>query len=534
MSAREMKEAARRFRFLWQAHPLRALAETWMLGVGILFLLSRVIGHARPNVFDNGVLMLCGSCGMWMVLRARLPQMHPLVQVFWELAAGIALSLTMALGLRGAANLLGWSNVWLQSDLGASSITTLLSLTGMGYLFARVGVRIWQLWNRVQARRMLLSLTHAHLTVVVLVMVLIVLLNGIGFLWSGNPDNLEPADSGIIARIADRILLSVMPLVSVSVVFTIFLLAVLLPPSAIFSYFVARRTTRRLEALAAATKSLREGDLSARVPVAGEDEVAQLQGDFNAMAADLERATAEIQAERDKVAALLQSRRELIANVSHELRTPVATIRGYLDSNLTGNEESSTELQHDLEVMAREVERLQGLIDDLFTLARAEVDGLALELRPTDVGAVVQRRVEAMAPLAWQKERVEVVAETPPDLPLALADAGRLEQVLVNLLRNGVRHTPPGGIVAVVVTAEEDVIRIEVRDTGEGIPPDDLPHIWERFYRGKSARAENIPGAGLGLALVKELTEAMGGTVGLESTFGQGSCFTVTLPQSHA
>jgi len=228
------------------------------------------------------------------------------------------------------------------------------------------------------------------------------------------------------------------------------------------------------------------------------------------------------------VASLLQSRRELFANVSHELRTPVATIRGYLDSSLAGNNADPGQLQRDLEVMSHEVERLQGLIDDLFTLARAEVDGLAVDLRPTDVGALALRRAEAMAPLAWQKGRVEVLAEVQPDLPLALADAGRLEQVLVNLIRNAVRHTPPGGVVVVLVAGEVDAVRVDVRDTGQGIPSEELPRVWERFYRGASARQDG-PGAGLGLTLVKELVEAMGGVVSVESVVGQGSCFTVRL-----
>jgi len=123
-----------------------------------------------------------------------------------------------------------------------------------------------------------------------------------------------------------------------------------------------------------------------------------------------------------------------------------------------------------------------------------------------------------------------VVAQGLPDLPPALADERRLEQVLSNLLHNGVRHTPPGGIVAVMAAAEQDALRIEARDTGEGIPPEELPYVWERFYRGESARAEDSRGAGLGLALVKELTEAMGGTVEVKSILGEGSCFVVKLP----
>jgi signal transduction histidine kinase len=250
------------------------------------------------------------------------------------------------------------------------------------------------------------------------------------------------------------------------------------------------------------------------------------------MAADLERATSEIETERDKVVTLLESRRDLIANVSHELRTPVATVKGYLESALADDGAEPTDLRHDLEVMEREIERLQGLIDDLFTLARAEVDGLALNVQPADVGPVVQGRVDAMAPLAWQAGRVEIVAEIPPEPPVALADPDRLEQVLINLLRNGVRHTPPGGIVAVLVAAEEESVRIEVRDTGDGIPPDELCHVWERFYRGTEAQVKDERGAGLGLALVKELTEAMGGSVRVESEVGKGSCFTLRLPRA--
>jgi signal transduction histidine kinase len=265
------------------------------------------------------------------------------------------------------------------------------------------------------------------------------------------------------------------------------------------------------------------------------------------MAADLERAVAELQTERDTVAALLRERRELIASASHELRTPVATLRGYLESTLAHwNGQPPATLRHDLEVMERETIHLQRLIGDLFTLARAEVGRLELRRTPTDVGLVVRRIVETQAPLAWQGSRVQVVAVVASGLPLALVDASRLEQVLRNLLHNAVRHTPPGGIVALEASDEAGEasvvgagagavsagwVRLRVKDTGEGIAPEELPHIWERFYRAESARARGDGGSGLGLALVKELTEAMGGTVGVESTPGEGSCFTVRLPQ---
>jgi signal transduction histidine kinase len=294
----------------------------------------------------------------------------------------------------------------------------------------------------------------------------------------------------------------------------------------VMSYFIARPMTRRIESLARLTGSLRAGRYTERINVEGEDEIAQLQADFNAMAEALEKTLLELKTERDTVSGLLHTRRELIAGVSHELRTPVATMRSYLESARTNwHDVPPPTLRHDLAVMEREVIRLQALIDDLFTLSRAEVGRLTLRCVPTDVGELARRVVDTAAPLAWQSGRVQVVAEVPHNLPQAMADAGRLEQVLRNLVHNAVRHTPPGGIVVVAASGESQVC-LEVRDTGEGIPHSDLPHIWEQFYRGDKADEHS---AGLGLALVKQLTVAMGGSVDVDSTPGQGSRFSIRL-----
>jgi signal transduction histidine kinase len=282
---------------------------------------------------------------------------------------------------------------------------------------------------------------------------------------------------------------------------------------------------------------LRAGDLTARVPVAGEDEVARLQVVFNGMAANLQQTLHELEAERDRVAGMLEAHRQLVAGVSHELPTPVATVRGYLESALARAEALPDGLQTELETMEREVGRLQRLIEDLFTLSRAEVGRLALRLEPTDVGAVVCRLVETQAPLAWRQRRVHVLAEVAADLPPAHADPQRIEQIVSNLLGNAVRHTPPGGLVAAAVAAEPDTVCLEVRDTGDGIACDDLPHVFERYYRGSGAGDERGDGtgddhAGLGLALVKELAEAMGGSIAAASVPAEGSCFTVRLQRA--
>jgi signal transduction histidine kinase len=154
---------------------------------------------------------------------------------------------------------------------------------------------------------------------------------------------------------------------------------------------------------------------------------------------------------------------------------------------------------------------------------------LKLHCEPTDAGAIIQHIVDSNAPLSWRSSKIEVVDELPPDLPLVQADAQRLEQSLRNLLHNALRHTSPGGIIALTAQAEEEMLALHVKDTGEGIDAADLPHIWERFYQTKETRHKG-GGTGLGLALVKEWIEGMEGHVSVESVRGEGSCFTLRLP----
>jgi signal transduction histidine kinase len=523
----------RRPRFFLRAHPLWALVEAWVWGIAILFLLSRVTGTARPALFQNGTLMLCGACGIWAVVRTRLPGGSAWRQMLYELGVATGLGLVMALGLRLSTAFLGWSAVWEQSNLGRGLATLLLALTGAGYLGARLLVRLWRWWDRLRRERMVLSLTHAHLVLALGAMLAVVLFGATYILLQRPQANAVPEPQGLLATVADRLFLTLAPLAGIYLLLMLGVLAVLLPPSAAFSYWVARRTTRRLENLAHTARSVREGSYDARTRMEGEDEVAQLQADFNAMAERLEGTLRDLEQQRDAVSQLLASRRQLVAGVSHELRTPVATVRATLESMLDRQHDVlAPGLRHDLEVMQGEIERLQRLIDDLFALSQAEAGQLTLDLRCVEVWPVVRRIVDALAPLAWEGSRVQVVAEL-PEMPLpARVDPSRLEQILANLLRNGIRHTPPGGIVAVMASTEGDRARIDVRDTGEGIPSQDLPHIWERFFRGEHARVEDQRGAGLGLALVKELTEAMGGSVAVESTPGQGSCFTIWLPMA--
>jgi signal transduction histidine kinase len=246
------------------------------------------------------------------------------------------------------------------------------------------------------------------------------------------------------------------------------------------------------------------------------------------------RATAE--RERTKAERSEQSRRELIVNVSHELRTPIASIRGHVEALLlaTDPEAEGTllpeELRSYLGIVARESERLSALVDDLLALARADASELRLDVQPISVAEVVEEVFQTLAPLARRERRVTLAREVAPGLPLALADRERLTQVLLNLVRNAITYTPPGGIVSLSASAEErGWLTLIVADTGIGIPPEDLQRIFERFYRTDASRARATGGFGLGLAVVRDLVDAMGGTVSAESHVGEGSRFRVRL-----
>jgi signal transduction histidine kinase len=396
------------------------------------------------------------------------------------------------------------------------------------FCLLRIGVYILLLWDHLRKTHIRWALTHAHLMVIVigaaviyLLIIIVYIIRSIG----SNQPFLHVVSSPVTSLFIIVFLLAIG-------------IAIVLPPSALFSYIFSRRLVRRIENLAQGAGALRAGNYSVRVRVEGSDEIARLQTNFNAMATDLERTLSELKEERDNVGTLLRARRELIASVSHELRTPVATIRSYLESAIMGWQEQPPEtLRQDLQVMEQQMIRLQALINDLFILSRAEVGQLEMRYQPTNIALLIKRVAETIGPIAWRGSRIEVITDITPNstaFPCALVDENRLEQVLQNLLHNGIRHTPPGGIIILSAYAEANTIVLQVKDTGEGIAPAELSQIWERFYRAENTRNKPSSGSGLGLTIVKELTEAMGGSVAVDSVVGQGTCFTISIPQASA
>ena len=249
--------------------------------------------------------------------------------------------------------------------------------------------------------------------------------------------------------------------------------------------------------------------------------------------ADLQLATArsEAAAEHARAEDLERKRRELIVSMSHELRTPAASIRGHAEALLSAEAPlSEEERRRFLQVLAREAGRVGALTDDLLSIARTDAGGPQLDLGPVDVAEVVEHVRAAMTPIAGKDREITLTTAVAPGVAPAWADRDRLSQVLMNLVRNAITYTPDGGIVSIQLTGAGDSrIAMAVEDTGIGIEPQDLDRIFERFYRTDASRSRLTGGFGLGLAISRDLVEAMGGTIEAESRPGSGSRFTVLL-----
>jgi two-component system phosphate regulon sensor histidine kinase PhoR len=222
-------------------------------------------------------------------------------------------------------------------------------------------------------------------------------------------------------------------------------------------------------------------------------------------------------------------KKDFVANVSHELRTPLASIKGYAETLLDGAMEERETLMEFLRVIDRHATRMSRLIDDLLVLSRLESHELPMVMSQVDLKELVSGVVKGFEKQARDKKGIAIAVSIPEGLPKALGDRDRLEQVVVNLLDNAIKYTTSGGGVSVSASSEDDRVRVEVRDTGIGIPEGDLPRIFERFYRVDKARSRELGGTGLGLAIVKHIIQGHGGRLHVESAPGKGSAFSFVV-----
>jgi two-component system OmpR family sensor kinase len=284
--------------------------------------------------------------------------------------------------------------------------------------------------------------------------------------------------------------------------------------------FLNRRLSAPLRGLATAARAVGAGDLDQQVEAGGSIEVAQVGQAFNEMTAALQEAET--------------LRQNMVADVAHELRTPLSVLQGNLWAILNDAYPlEKAEISH----LYDETRLLSRLVEDLRELALADAGELYLELQPIDLAQVIRHTVDNLA-LAAEVQEVSLSAQIPEGLAPVQADADRVAQVLRNLLVNALRHTPSGGLVTVSASQKTGAMEVALADPGEGIAPEDLPHVFERFWRADPARGRSEAGAderwaggtGLGLSVAQSLVKAQGGRIWVESTVGEGTIFRFTLP----
>lgn len=284
----------------------------------------------------------------------------------------------------------------------------------------------------------------------------------------------------------------------------------------LFGGLILWRVVQPLRQLTTATQSVAANDLEQRVNIPSGDEIGDLAVAFNEMAARLAQAET--------------LRRQMTADIAHELRTPLTVIQGNVEALQDGIFPLSVEA---LDPILNKTQLLRRLVEDLRQLSLAEANQLPLERHPADLHELIAQTVEAFQSAAAERS-IAINLENRASTPLLNIDRQRIQQVLINLLSNALRHTPDGGVVNVLLTHEDNKARVSVRDSGTGIPAAALPYVFDRFYRVDQgrARAADGSGSGLGLAVARAIVQAHGGDIGISSPVGQGATIWFTLPST--
>lgn len=302
--------------------------------------------------------------------------------------------------------------------------------------------------------------------------------------------------------------------------------------------FGAWRFTRGLQAIVAQANDLANGNFHSRAPMQGAAELRSLAVKLNETSARLERTVLQLQTEHSELEKLERIRKDFVINVSHELRTPLASIQGYTETLMDGAIDDRENNMRFLNIIRHNAERLTRLTADLLTLSRIELKTQEFRFATYDVNGLIGDILETVRPIAERKQ-IRLEQQPAAENTEAYCDSEALYQILSNLLDNAVKYTPENGTITVGARPVVDArgahrIEIFVRDSGPGIPPEDQPRLFERFYRVDKARSRELGGTGLGLAIVKHLVRAHGGEVRVESQLGHGATFLFTLPVEDA
>ena len=303
---------------------------------------------------------------------------------------------------------------------------------------------------------------------------------------------------------------------------SVIILGLMLLFAAILGCLLFFYLTKRIHKMTKAVKTFEDGQYDLRIPVRSDDEVGQLAKAFNHMADTIQHNLKELQ-KNDSL------RRELIANISHDLRSPLSSIQGYVETVLMKDESLTAKERHDLlEIILKNAIHLNHLVGELFELSKLDAHQAVPKPEPFAITELAQDVVLKFQPQA-EARGIQLITRLPVKLPMVFADIGMIERVLSNLIDNALRFTPTGGKVLVEIQSAGSHVTIRISDTGEGIPQEDLPLIFDRFYRVEKSRTRETGGSGLGLAIAKKIIEAHGSKIKAESQPGKGTQFSFSL-----
>jgi two-component system, OmpR family, phosphate regulon sensor histidine kinase PhoR len=305
--------------------------------------------------------------------------------------------------------------------------------------------------------------------------------------------------------------------------------AVAFLPAIVIAAFFARRISKRLGAIIAFAGELAKGNFRARLDTTRSGELGILSLQLTEAGEHLQRAVEQLEREHSELEKLERVRKDFVINVSHELRTPLASIQGYAETLMDGALEDTANNMRFLGIIRQTAERLASLTADLLTLSRIEMRRQELNVAAYKASDLLNEVADTVYPIA-QKKQIRIERQFSPEVEMVCCDSEAVHQILINLLDNAMKYTPDGGVITLGTRCRDGVVDIFVRDTGVGIPAEDVPRLFERFYRVDKARSRELGGTGLGLAIVKHLVLAQGGEVQVESVLNQGSTFSFTLP----
>ena len=292
--------------------------------------------------------------------------------------------------------------------------------------------------------------------------------------------------------------------------------------SIILSFILSKTMVVPIQNLTRAAEGVAAGDFSRRLDISARDEIGELAQTFDNMAGQLKETVAQLER-----AASLQ--KEFVANVSHELKTPLTSVRSYAETLLDSPSLAPATRQDLLQVVVDESDRLTRIVQDLLALSQLDAQRRLLSTETFSFQTAVERTVRTVA-LAAKEKAIRLEGTYPPDMPRMTGYRPGVEQVVLNIVSNAVKYTQRGGRVTLTANVEGDFVILRVEDDGPGIPEEDMPRIFDRFYRVDKGRSRELGGTGLGLAIARETARRLGGDIRIESAFGAGTTVTIILP----